>query len=191
MKSKKTNAPRETSKDRMTVPDNLTLGDLSPILREQFGSVVTARKTAERRNTLAILRILELIVSGRVPQRAGEDYFVTTCRLIVHGPSDVRTSAATSRELNKALAEIKGGDRRTIGSAGIVEMRNWRGRRAVTRTISLLTMLERSIGPRELTGWLERSNPNLGNRAPTDLMRAKRWVTLADFIDNMLTGSPT
>jgi hypothetical protein len=191
MKSKKTNAPRETSKDRMTVPDSPTLGDLSPILREQFGSIVIAKKTAERRNTLAILKILELIVSGRVHQQAGEDYFVTTCRLIVYGPSDVRTSAATRRELNKALAEIKGGDLRTIGAAGIVEMRNWRGRRAVTRTILLLTMLERSIGPRELTGWLERSNPNLGNRAPADLLRANRWVMLADFIDNMLTGSPT
>jgi hypothetical protein len=58
----------------MIGPGELTRGDLSPILRQQFRSVVTAKKAAERRNTLAILKILELIVSGRMPQQAGEDF---------------------------------------------------------------------------------------------------------------------
>jgi len=74
MKSKRIKAPREISTERITVPGELTLVDLSPSLREQFGSVVTAKRTAERRNTLPILRMLELIVSGRISQRAGEDF---------------------------------------------------------------------------------------------------------------------
>jgi hypothetical protein len=55
----------------------------------------------------------------------------------------------------------------------------------------LLTELEKLVGPVELTGWLQRPNPNLGNRAPVALMEAGRWRVLADFLDDMFTGSPT
>jgi hypothetical protein len=191
MKSKKTNVPRETSKDRMTVLGDLTLRDLRPSLRGQFGSSVSDMAAGERRNLLALTKIFELIVSGRIPQRAGEDYFVTVCRLIVHGLSDTQASAATRRALDKALAEIKRGNPWTTGVADLAEMRGWRGKRAVTRTVLLLSMLEKSIGRTALMGWLERPNPNLGGRSPIDLLRTHRWVMLADFLDDMLTGSTT
>ncbi len=140
---------------------------------------------------MALLKILELIVSGRIPQRPGEDYFHTACRLIVHGLSGLQTTAATRRAAEKAVAEIKRDTSPARSPADLVEMRNWRGKRVITRSISLLVTLERSIGQRELMRWLEKPNPNLGSRAPVDLMHATRWATLADFLDDMLTGSTT
>jgi hypothetical protein len=191
MKSQKANHQRETHEGRVINVDGLALPDLGSSLREQFEGVATDIEAANRRNLLAILKILELIVSRRIRQRPGENYFVTICRLIVHGPPDTHTSAPTRRTLNKALAEIKRGNPWTTSVADIAEMRSWRGKRAVTRTILLLTILENSIGRDALTGWLQRSNPNLGDQAPVDLMRADRWVVLADFVDDMLTGSTT
>jgi len=191
MNSKKASHPRETNEGNVIDVDGLALPDLRPSLREQFGGVATDIEAANRGNLLAILKILELIVSRRIRQRPGENYFVTICRLIVHRPPDTQTSAATRRTLNKALAEIERGNPWTTSVADIAEMHSWRGKRAVTRTILLLTILEKSIGRDALTGWLQRSNPNLGGQAPVDLMRADRWVILADFLDDMLTGSTT
>jgi hypothetical protein len=184
-----TNAKDKQRKDRLTATQ--TFADLRPGLREHFGSTVSAMAAGERRNLLALTKIFELIVSGRIPQRAGEDYFVTVCRLIVHGLSDTQASAATRRALDKELAEIKRGNPWTTGVADLAEMRGWRGKRAVTRTILLLSMLEKSIGRSALMGWLERPNPNLDGRSPIDLLRTHRWVMLADFLDDMLTGSTT
>ncbi len=70
-------------------------------------------------------------------------------------------------------------------------MRSWRRKRAATRAIPLLTALSEAIAPVELAKWLEMPNPNLANRAPLDLVRAQKWLVLADFADDMLTGSPT
>ncbi len=167
------------------------LEDPRPLLREKFGNLLTDRMAAERRNTLAILKLLELIVSGRIPQRAGEDYYVTACRLIVHGLAGVQTTAATRRAADKALAEIKRDFSPARSPADLVEMRSWRGKRVITRSILLLATLEKSIGQSELMRWLEKPNPNLGSQAPVDLMHAKRWAPLADFLDDMLTGSTT
>jgi hypothetical protein len=57
--------------------------------------------------------------------------------------------------------------------------------------VLLLTMLEKSVGRVTFTGWLQRPNSNLSGRTPVDLMRADRWVMLADFLDDILTGSNT
>jgi len=184
-----TKSKGDERKGRVTA--KLVIEDLRPTLREQFGTVVTDKLAADRRQDLAMLKILELIVSGRIPKRESENYFVTTCRVIVHGVSDLKTSAATRRTLNKALAEIEGSNGWTTRSADITEMRAWRGKRAISRAVLLLALLEKLIGPVELTGWLQSPNPNLHGRAPADLMRANGWVMLADFIDHMLTGSPT
>ena len=180
---------RKRPKEHRTAVTNVSIQHLRPTLDQQFGGIWADNDPAERRNTLAILKIVELIVAGRIPQRAGEDYFVTACRLIADGPSGVQISAAARRALDKALAEVKRSDPRAMPN--MVEMRAWRGRRALTRTILLLTLVEKVIGSRELTKWLERSNPNLGRRAPVDLMRSGDWSILSDFLDDMLTGSTT
>jgi hypothetical protein len=155
----KTKRKRDERKCRTADKANLTEG-LRPSLHEQFGSALTEQEVAERGNTLAILKILEQIVSGRIPQRPGEDYFVTTCRLIVHGLSGVQTTAATRRALDKALAEMKRGTPGAKRLADLVEMRGWRGKGTVTRSI-LLPLASRSedqthVNPRlseEGQGW--------------------------------------
>ncbi len=182
---------RKKAKHRITEPDNLRCENLRPIVRERFDEVVTEKQPANRRRSLANLKILELIVSGKIPQRAGEDYFLTACRIISSGLSDTRVAAATKRTFNKALAEIKRADRWTTTLADMVEMRGWGAKGAITRTILLLTLLQKMIGRVELMAWLQQPNPNLGSHAPVDLMRDNRWAVLANFVDEMLTGAPT
>ncbi|MGH7973674.1 MAG: hypothetical protein ACREIC_33570, partial [Limisphaerales bacterium] len=60
------------------------LKNLPPSLRQRFGSAAIEKQEAERKSTLAILRILELLVTGKIPHPAREDYFAATCRLILH-----------------------------------------------------------------------------------------------------------
>lgn len=165
--------------------------DPRPVLGEEFGDLLADRMAAGRRNTLAILKLLELIVSGRIPQRAGEDYFITACRIIVHGLSGLQTTAATRRAVGKALAEIKRDTSSARSPVDWVQMRSWRGKRVITRSILLLASLEGTIGRSQLIHWLHKPNPNLGSRAPVDLVHANRWAALAVFLDDMLTGSTT
>jgi hypothetical protein len=192
MKSKKkTNQPREIRKDRLAAADVLSPENLRPILRDQFGGVVIKKHQANRQRNLANLKILELIVSGKIAQQPGEDYFSTTCRIIASGASDPSLSAATKRTLHKALAEIRKRTRWTTNLTDIVEMREWGTKRAVVRTIMLITLLEQTIGSGEMAKWLERPNPNLNKQAPVHFLKTGSWTVLADFLDDMLTGSPT
>jgi hypothetical protein len=192
MKSKKkTNQQREIRKGRLAAADVLSPENLPLIVRGQFGGAVIENREAERQRNLANLKILELIVAGKIRQRPGEDYFTTTCRLIASGTSDPTISAATKRTLHKALAEIRNRTRWTTNLADIVEMREWGTKRAVVRTILLLTLLEQTIGSGEMAKWLERPNPNLNNQAPVHFLKTGSWTVLADFLDDMLTGSPT
>ena len=73
----------------------------------------------------------------------------------------------------------------------LVEMRAWRGNRRITRTVVLLACLSKLLDFEDLQRWLENPNPNLGGHSPTDLLTRGRWTVLADFINDMLTGSPT
>lgn len=189
-------SPKEIqkTKDRPLHPnvaDAMGLENLLPILQEQFGEVVIEKQQADLQRNLASLKILELIVSGKIPQRPGEDYFTTTCRVIASVPSELKFSATTNRMLHKALADLKRADRWTTTLANIVEMRAWGTKRAVVRTVLLLTALERMIGSMELAKWLENPNPNLNQQAPVHFLRTGSWTVLADLIDDMLTGSPT
>jgi hypothetical protein len=38
--------------------------------------------------------------------------------------------------------------------------------------------------------WLRTPNPSLEGKAPLDLIREKRWQVLADFVDDILAGTP-
>ncbi len=135
--------------------------------------------------------MVELIVAGKVPQKPGEDYYVTACRLAVEGFETLKLSPETRRALSRACSELESERRCAKRCVDIVGMRSWRGKRAPTRTILLLTALGETIGPVELTKWLETPNPNLGNRAPINLALRGQWSCVADFVDDMLTGSPT
>ena len=73
----------------------------------------------------------------------------------------------------------------------LVEMRAWRGKRSISRTVVLLVLLSRITDLEDVQRWLEKPNPNLSGEAPIDLLRQGRWTVLADFIDDMLTGAPT
>jgi len=174
-----------------TVTDKLERRDLRPIRSEQSGTLIREIQESDQRCTLATLKIVELIVSGKVPQKPGEDYYLTACRLVVEGLESFKLSPKTKRALTKACSELQSQRRRAARRVDIVEMRSWRGKRAPIRAILLLTALAEAIGPAELAKWLEMPNPNLRGRAPADLMRTDRWLVLADFVDDMLAGSPT
>jgi len=161
------------------------------LLQERFGKDVADRQAAERKRDLAVLNILGLVVTGEIPQRVNEDYFMTVCRIIGGGSIEIKTSAKTKRAINQAVAAITATSRWRTGPAQIVEMRTWRGQSAITRTILLLVVLEKLIGPADLKGWLQAPNPNLDGHTPVNLMDKGQWSVLADFIDDMLSGSPT
>lgn len=82
-------------------------------------------------------------------------------------------------------------NRWTMKRTDLVAMRDWRRKRAPTRAILLLVLLEKSLGYAGLRSWLETHNPNLAGKAPLDLMTGRKWVILGDFLDDILTGSPT
>ena len=73
----------------------------------------------------------------------------------------------------------------------LVVMRNWKGRRAITRAIVLLTCFDQLLIPGKLQDWIERPNPNLEGASPADLLKQGEWTVLADLVDDMLTGAPT
>jgi hypothetical protein len=55
------------------------------------------------------------------------------------------------------------------------------------RVARLLTILSET----EFRRWLRTPNPNLGQDTPLAWLERGRWQALADFVDDMLTGSPT
>lgn len=179
------------NKEELTRSAIVSADNVRPVLHAYFGNVVADKHEAERLTKLAALKIFEFIVSGQVPHLPGEDYYVTACRLIGQGLKDIKASPNTKRALAKLFKNLRPDKRWTTTAADVVEMRKWRGKRAPTRAILLLTLLQGIIGPAELAKWLESSNPNLADEAPIDLLQKTKWTLLADFIDDMMTGSPT
>lgn len=173
------------------VADIPSLENLLPFLRQQFGTVIIEKQEAERRRSLATLKILELFVSGKMVSNVDEDYVTATCRLIALGPSELKATPAARKALNQALDEIRESAHWLTNQADMVQMRGWGAKGAVVRTILLLTVLERTIGSAQLAKWLEFPNPNLNKKTPVHFLRTGNWTVLADFIDDMLTGCPT
>lgn len=191
MKSLKQPQKTKEPKAPSNVTETLALEHLRPLLHEGFGKDAADKLAAERKRDLAVLRILELVVAGEIPQRPNEDYFMTTCRMIGSGRSEAKTSARAKRAIDQAVADIIATSRWRTGPAEIAKMRAWRGKSAITRVILLLNALEKLIGPADLKGWMETPNPNLDGRTPAYILHKGRWSVLADAIDDMLTGSPT
>ena len=181
---------RQNRKERLTAADIGSLQNVRPLLRRYCESeVIKHRQEAKQRSLLAILTILELIVSGAIPQPPGEDYTATACRLVQHGLRKTKVSVKTRKKFNQALAALK--ESWTMNLGDIVKMRRWRVKRVGTRALLLMALLEKMIGPADMRKWLRNPNPNLSGKAPLDLARKGKWLVLADFIDDMLTGSPT
>ncbi len=182
---------RKESKRHITHPGNLRCENLRPRLDRFLSNLISDKQEADKRSKLATLKFLELIASGQVPQLSGEDEFQTACRLVVHGVGEIKTSASTRKKLKNALDTLMEPNRWTMKRADLVAMRDWRRKRAPTRAILLLALLEKSIGYAGLRSWLETRNPNLAGKAPLELMAGRKWVILGDFLDDILTGSPT
>ena len=183
-------AKAKDKKHRLTAADIGSLKNVRPLLlRHCQNDVIKQRHEAKQRSLLAILKILQLVVSGAIPQATGEDYTATGCRLVQHGLRKVKVRAKTRREFNKAWATLKQSWRMNL--VDIVKMRSWRGKRAVTRALLLMALMEKMIGPADMRKWLRNPNPNLAGKAPLALAFTGKWLVLADFIDDMLTGSPT
>ena len=183
-------AKAKDRKHRLTAADIGSLKNVRPLLRRHCESeVIKQRQEAKQRSLLAILTILELIVSGAIPQSPGEDYTTTACRLVQNGLRKAKVSPKTRRKFNKAWAGLK--QSWTMNRLDVVKMRSWRGKRVGTRALLLMALLEKMIGPADMRNWLRNPNPNLAGKAPLDLARTGKWLVLADFIDDMLTGSPT
>ena len=181
---------RQNRKERLTAAVIGSLKNLRPLFRQYCDcDLIMQRQEAKKRSLLAILTILELIVSGSIPQATGEDYTTTACRLVQHGLCKVKVSGSTRRKFNKALAALK--ESWTVNLIDIVKMRGWRGKRATTRALLLMALMEKTIGSAAMRKWLRNPNPNLAGKAPLDLARTGKWLVLADFVDDMLTGSPT
>lgn len=72
----------------------------------------------------------------------------------------------------------------------LVAMREWKGKRAITRTIFLLVCLDQLLVPGGLQDWLDRRRSDLDGESPVGLIERGEWTVLADLVDDMLTGAP-
>ena len=150
MQTKK-NARKE---DRATAKEMRALENLRPRLHRFLSNMISDKQEADKRSKLAALKILELIASGQVPQLSGEDEFQTACRLVVHGVGEIKTSASTRKKLKNALDTLMEPNRWTMKTADLVAMRDWRGKRAPTRAILLLSRSKNQLGtPIYGRGW--------------------------------------
>ena len=66
-------------------------------------------------------------------------------------------------------------------------MRSWGESGAILRCMLLLGQLNRIGGHVPLKYWLERPNAMLNFESPIGLIEQKRWLVLADHMDDMLS----
>jgi len=166
-----------------TAEDIRELQNIDPSLRRFIEGEMHKIRQADKRRRLAVLRLLEFVVSGMVPRPAGEDDTVTVCRLISNGARDLNVSRSMKRKINKALAPFKRRNRWTAKTEDVVRMREWRGPRAATRAIVLIVLVGETCGHGEMQKWLENPNPNFDGKTPIDFVLAQKWKELADHLD--------
>lgn len=140
----------------------------------------------EKRRGLAILKLMELIVSGEVPRPVGEDETLTIYRLIAHGVGDLNVSESTKKKISKALAVLKKSNRWEIKPVDILAMRGWHESRAASRAIVLITLFGKSSTHAAVAEWLEAPNPRLNGKAPIYFVQNQQWTKLADYLDALL-----
>jgi hypothetical protein len=169
-----------------TRPDIRPLQDIDPALARFVKHEVLKIRQADTRRKLAVVKLMEFVVSGKVPKPVEEDDTVTVCRLISNGVRDLDVSESTKRKISIALAPFNEASRWKAKTKDVVAMREWRGSRAATRAILLIVLLGKACGHAQMETWLENPNPKLNGNAPVDFVRAQKWTELADHLDAVL-----
>ena len=182
-------------------PKRPALSKVTEILREfRRPDQVEVRWTSKQSNINGVLAEIEPKLN--ILREAVRPVFSP----LRNGPLDQLTKVlSATRDLRGANGNISAQHIADLYGISLSELANWleRSRQTVSKTPDadalqpMLAVFERvarlrlRVSDDDFRKWLRIPNQLLGGKRPLDLLADRQWQVLADFVDDMLTGSPT